>query len=230
MDLRDTVVVIDDPISSLDDARAFATVQEIRKLEGRCRQLLVLSHARSLLCQLWEGADKDTTATLQIRDAGPDRSTIDPWDAEAAAVTEFDRLHRIVRNYAEESDGDPQKVAQALRILLESFLRVAFVAHFPPGWQLGQFIQRAKQLLADGKQILSEERIQDLTDLNEYARLFHHSTNQKGWLEAIANVNERELRGYARRVLRFITLDARTGKVQTPRSLPDPPSTAAQGL
>ena len=215
-DLRDTIVVIDDPISSLDEARAFATAQEIRKLEGKCRQLIVLSHSRPLLCQLWERADKDTTATIQIRDAGADCSTLAHWDIEAAAATEFDRLHRLVRDYAEDSRGDPQQVAPALRILLESFLRVAFVMHFPPGWQLGQFIHRANQLLAEGKPILSEAAIQELTDVNEYARLFHHSTHQKGWIEVLANVNAQALEGYARRVLRFITLDGRIDAAQAP--------------
>ena len=208
-DLRDTIVVIDDPISSLDDARAFATAQEIHKLVGRCRQLIVLSHTRTLLCQLWEKADKNATAPLEIFDAGADSSSLAPWDIEEAAATEFDRLHRIVQDYAEDSQGDPQQVAPALRILLESFLRVAFVAHFPPGCQLGQFINRARQLLGAGKPILSAEDIQKLADLNEYARLFHHSTHQAGWLEALANVNRQELGGYARRVLRFITLDGR---------------------
>ena len=209
LDLEDTIVVIDDPITSLDDARSFATAQEIRKLEGRCRQLVVLSHSRALLCQLWEKADKDQTATLEIEDDGSDRSTIKPWDIEAAAVTEFDRLDRLVRDYAEDTQGDPQKVAPALRILLESFLRVAFVAHFTPGSQLGTFLQRARQALSDGSPILSEEGIRELDDLRDYANRFHHSTNQRGWIEALANVDGRELRGYAKRVIRFTTLDGR---------------------
>ena len=209
LNLRDTVVVIDDPISSLDDARSFATAQEIRKLEGQCQQLIVLSHSRSLLCQLWERAHKDTTATLEIRDAGTDSSTLAPWDIEAAAVTEFDRLHLLVRNYVEAAQGDPQKVAPALRILLESFLRVAFVRHFKPGSLLGSFLQRARGALADGSPILPTEAIQELDDLREYANRFHHSTNRRGWIDALANVNDRELRGYAQRVLRFTTLDGR---------------------
>ena len=208
-DLRDTIVVIDDPISSLDDGRAFATAQEIRKLEGRCGQLIVLSHSRTLLCQLWEKADKDTTTTLEIRDAGADRSTLAPWDIEAAAVTEVDRLHRLVRNYADSAQGDPQRVAAALRILLESFLRVAFVKHFEPGSMLGNFLQKARRALTEGSPILPADAIQELDDLREYANRFHHSTNQWSWLEALANVNDRELRGYAQRVLRFMTLDGR---------------------
>lgn len=218
LDLSDTIVVIDDPISSLDEARAFATSQEIRRLEGRCRQLIVLSHSRTLLCQLWEKMDKNRTATLEIRDCGRDRSTLEPWDAEAAAVTEFDRLHRLIRDYAEESRGDPQKVAPALRIMLESFIRVAFITHFKPGNQLGNFLTRAKQALADGSPILSAEVVQELDDLREYANLFHHSTNRSGWIQALANVNERELRGFAKRVVQFTTLDGRVTMVVSPGS------------
>jgi wobble nucleotide-excising tRNase len=207
--LGDTIVAIDDPISSLDDARAFATAQEIRKLLGCCRQLVVLSHSRSLLCPLWDRSDKNNTATLEIRDDGPDRSTLVPWDIEAAAVSEFDRLHRLVREYAEDVRGNPQVVAPKLRPLLESSLRVAFVAHFEPGWSLATYCKHIKQALHDGSPVLSAEDIQELDDLREYANRFHHSTNQRQWQEARANVNERELRGYAKRVLGFVTLDGR---------------------
>ena len=227
-DLRDTIVVIDDPISSLDDARAFVTAQEICKLQGRCGQLIVLSHSRTLLCQLWEKADKDTTATLEICDAGADCSTLAHWNIEAAAATEFDRLHTLVLDYAEDSRGDPQQVAPALRILLESFLRVACVAHFEPGSQLGSFLQRARHALADGSPILPDADIQELNYLREYANRFHHSTNQWSWDQAIANVNTQELRVYARRVLRFITLDGRIEAAQAlsrPSDLSSPSTT-----
>ena len=227
--LHDTIIVIDDPISSLDDARAFATAQEIRRLEGQCRQLIILSHSRNLLCQLWERANKNTTATLQICDAGSDCSTLAPWDIEAAAVTEFDRLFQLVGGYGEASRGNSEQVAPALRILLESFLRVAFVTHFPPGRQLGQFIQRAKQRLEEGQPILSDDGIQELAELNEYARLFHHSTHQAGRIEAVTNVNSQELRGYARRVIRFITLDGRIDEVPA-STRPSLPSRASSDL
>ena len=48
--IDDVIVVIDDPASSLDDGRAFATVQEIRELVGRANQVIVLAHSRPILC------------------------------------------------------------------------------------------------------------------------------------------------------------------------------------
>lgn len=100
---------------------------------GNVAQIIVFSHSRPLLCQLWEKAEKKTTATLRICDAGPEMSMLEVWDAEAAAVNEYDRLHKTVRDFAASGVGQPQTVAPALRMLLEAFLRVAFVEHFPPG-------------------------------------------------------------------------------------------------
>ena len=201
--LDDVIVVIDDPASSLDDGRCFATVQEIRKLLGKAEQVVVLSHARAFLCQLWDRADKDATATLEIRDVDTDSSTLQPWDADAAAVTEYDRLYKVVAEYAESSYGESQSVATSLRMVLEGYCRVSLVEHFPPGRLLGKFINVARQAEGSGAPILSTERLDELDDLREYANQFHHNTS-KTWQENLANVNETALKGYAGRVIRFV--------------------------
>jgi wobble nucleotide-excising tRNase len=71
--LANKVVVVDDPISSLDEHRTFTTVQEIRRLAERASQVIVLSHNKPFLCRLWEGADDNTRAAFEVvRDAvGP---------------------------------------------------------------------------------------------------------------------------------------------------------------
>jgi hypothetical protein len=134
----------------------------------------VLSHSRGLLCQLWDRAKNGSRAALEICDSGADRSTLKSWGIEAAALTEFDRLHRLVREYVDDARGDPQAIAPALRLLLESFLRVAFVAHFKPGWSLATYCKHIKRALDDGSPVLSAEDIQKLDDLREYANRFHH--------------------------------------------------------
>lgn len=205
--LDDAIVVIDDPASSLDDGRAFATVQEIRALIGKSRQVIVLAHARPILCQLWERADKDSTATLEIRNVSgvADASTLENWDAEAAAVTEYDRLHMLIREYGETSKGEAQDVAVALRPVLEGLLRVAFVDCFSPGQQLGDFLTTAKQAAQNGSPILDDAAVTELDNLREYANQFHHNTS-KNWQENRSNVNEQQLSGYARRVVAFTHL------------------------
>ena len=45
----DKIVVIDDPISSLDEHRSLTTVQEVRRLGDQSQQLIVLSHTKAFL-------------------------------------------------------------------------------------------------------------------------------------------------------------------------------------
>src|SRR3546814_973643 len=75
----DLIVVIDDPITSLDDHRSLTTVQEMRRLAERTAQVIVLSHNKQFLCRLWEGTDPTLRAALEVARDGAG-STIRAWD------------------------------------------------------------------------------------------------------------------------------------------------------
>ena len=204
-DLDNMIVVLDDPSSSLDDGRALSTVQEIRGLLGRAEQVIVLSHSRGFLVRIWEQTDKEHTSTMQIRPTGQEASNFEVWNAEAAALTEYDRLHKLLREYSYKSTGDPEKVAPALRVVLEAFLRVAFAEHLPPGKMLKDFFSIAQQRKADGASIISDGALDGLNNLREYANQFHHDTS-KNWQGNLSNVNEIELKGFSKRVIQFTRL------------------------
>ena len=88
--LAQKIIVIDDPVSSLDEHRCLTTVQEIRRLAQRAAQVIVLSHKKSFLCQTWEGTDRTLRAALLVqRDATG--SSIASWDVREDSVTEHDR-------------------------------------------------------------------------------------------------------------------------------------------
>ena len=200
--LNNTIVVFDDPCSSLDAGRSLSTAQEIRGLLGQAEQVIVMSHSQAILACLWERVDKQHTSTMQIRNAGQETSKFEVWDAKAAALTEYDRLHKLLREYIHESRGNPQMVAPALRIVLEAFLRVVFVEHLSPGKMLKDFINIASQRKRDGAEIISDDALVELDKLREYANGFHHDTSPT-WQEKLSNVNETQLRGYTERVIQF---------------------------
>ncbi|WP_457155942.1 AAA family ATPase, partial [Mesorhizobium sp. P5_C1] len=64
--LAKTVVIIDDPMTSLDENRSLTTKQELRRLYSRVAQVVVLSHSKPFLCSLWEGADTNTRSAFRI--------------------------------------------------------------------------------------------------------------------------------------------------------------------
>jgi hypothetical protein len=99
--LPDKIVVVDDPITSLDEHRAIATVHEMRRFVERARQLILLSHDKGFLCNMWEGADPDLRSALEIVRDGAG-STIRRWNVHRDCITEHDRRHALLRDYTEK--------------------------------------------------------------------------------------------------------------------------------
>jgi len=197
--LGSKVVVIDDPISSLDDHRSLTTVQETRRLAERAGQVIVLSHNKLFLCRIWEGADPTWRTALEVARDG-EGSTIRTWDVDQDSVTEHDRRHAMLRAYLADGTPNSREVARAIRPVLEAFLRVACPEHFPPGTLLGPFHRLCAERVGSDREILDNPMTEELGDLKEYANRFHHDTNPAWGTEAI---NDGELRGFVERALRF---------------------------
>lgn len=197
--LANAVVVIDDPISSLDDHRSHTTVQEVRQLSERAGQVIVLSHDKRFLCRIWNGADPTTRVALEIARDGTG-STLRAWDVAQDSITEHDRRHSRLREFVESGTGDRRETARAIRPHLEAFLRVACPEQFPPGTLLGPFLGICRQRIGQSNQILDQATSQELGELTEYANRFHHDTNPAWETETI---NDAELRSFVERTLAF---------------------------
>lgn len=196
--LASKIVVVDDPISSLDEHRSLATVTEVRRLSERTSQTIVLSHDKSFLCRLWKGADLANTAALEIvREAAG--STFRAWDVHHDSVTEHDKRHEKMLAYLDSGRGDRREVAGSIRPHLEAFLRVACPREFPPGALIGPFIGICDQRAATGHPLMCQASVQELRELLEYGNRFHH--DNPAW--ETENINDGELRGFVDRALRF---------------------------
>lgn len=194
------IVVIDDPMTSLDEHRSLTTIQEIRRLFNDVAQLIVLSHSKPFLCDLWQGADTSHRSACRIARSNPG-STFAEWDVSQDCITEHDRRHVLVRSYIGNSVGvDERVVAAALRPILEAFARVAYPECFPPGALLGPFIVLCKQREGTHNEILARNDRIELRALLDYANLFHHDTNP-AYQTVI--INDHELLDFARRILAF---------------------------
>ncbi len=157
------IVVIDDPVSSLDDHRTLTTVQHLRRLAAEVAQVIVLSHNKPFLCRIWEQADAAHRCALQVA-RSPTGSTLVVWDANQDSITEHDRRHSRLRGFAAGQVQASREIAQAVRPTLEAFLRVAFPEFFPPGTLLGHFRNNCQQRLGGPGEILDAGDVQDLSD------------------------------------------------------------------
>jgi len=191
-------VVIDDPVSSLDEHRCLTTVQVIRRLAASVSQVVVLSHSKPFLCSIWEGADQNTTVALKVTRDG-NGSSIESWGVDRDCVTEHDRRHEALREYVRNGGQIEQEIARSLRPMLEAFLRVAYPEHFPPGSMLGHFRNTCEQRLQAGQSVLNQADTHELRELIEYANQFHH----ENWQAVV--INDVALAGFGSRTLAFIS-------------------------
>lgn len=193
------VVVIDDPVSSLDDHRTLTTVQHLRRLAAEVAQLIVLSHNKPFLCRIWKEANAAQRCALQVA-RSPTGSTLVVWDANQDSITEHDRRHGRLRAFSAGQVQASRELAQAIRPTLEAFLRVAFPEFFPPCTMLGHFLNNCQRRLGGPGEIINTADVQELHDIVEYANRFHHDTNP-AW--ETATVNDAELLQFTNRTLCF---------------------------
>ena len=199
-DLENKIVVIDDPMTSLDEHRALRTREEVIGLAGRVQQVIVLSHSKPFLCSLWEQTNRNRAIALRINRAVAGSEVV-VWDVRNDSISEHDKRHELVRGYLVAADPDKERqVAEALRPVLEAFMRVAYPEHFPPGQLLGLFVDLCERRLGTNEQILAEGDLIELRALLAFSNRFHHDTNP-AWQTAI--INDAELRDFAERTLHF---------------------------
>lgn len=198
--LAQKIVVIDDPMTSLDEHRSLTTVQEVRRLAGRVAQVVVLSHSKPFLCAVWEGADRTARTAIKIKRDG-DGSDLEAWDVRLDTITEHDKRHERVAAYIQTSNAaEERNVAQALRHILEAFMRVSYPAAFPPAALLGPFLGICQQRVGTPAEILNQVDMTELRDLLDYANRFHHDTNA-AWETEI--INDQQLAQFCQRTLAF---------------------------
>ncbi|MER8631551.1 AAA family ATPase [Mesorhizobium opportunistum] len=195
------VVIIDDPMTSLDEHRSLHTRQEIDRLARDVEATLVLSHSKPFLLGVWEQCRQMLKAAIELRRDGGG-STIVVWDVNGDMINEHDR--RFSRTVAYIAQADPtteRAVAEGLRPMLEAYCRVAYSSDFPPGSLLGRFLGICAQRIGQPGEILPAQQAAELRALLDFGNRYHHDSNA-GWATEL--INDAELEDFARRTLAFI--------------------------
>ncbi len=178
--LRDTVVVLDDPICSLGRYRRRATIWLLAELQTRCRQLIVLCHdehfLRELMLAMREknfGGVKPTCLGLDV--AADGGSVLDACDLDRLCASPYNRDYRLVRDYVENNGcGDHCAVHLALRPVAEGYLKRRWVGRFDNCDGLGAMLGVIRSSDTDGEFAILKHSLELLSRLNEFAREAHH--------------------------------------------------------
>jgi len=204
--LKHRVVVIDDPMCSLDLNRKQHTRTVLKQIFEEAEQLVVMAHDPYFIRDLWvaltprDGSSPVSIFQLQHAPAGyTDFAKI---DVDRECESPYYRHHRLLLDFVANGSGDHTHVAKAIRPLLEGYLHRRFPGLIPHDLIFGQvvaFINDAKPLhpVCFAKGLVSE-----LNEINDYAGQFHHDTNP-GKVDTVVIVPS-ELRTYAERALNIV--------------------------
>ncbi len=207
-DLSDRVIVVDDPISSLDEHRRNATRDAILDLADRAKQTIVFSHSPRFLVSLSEAFDQDSdSCLLRISKTGNKTSELTDWseDGLRRKIEDpyFKHFRRLVA-FLNKREGDPSDVANSIRLVLEGNLRRRFPDEYgKKDGSLGAFIglvddASAGNPLADLQGTDYFEELKAIGD-SDYCHDPHHDDSP--FLPD--PINKTELAAWAERTVRF---------------------------
>jgi wobble nucleotide-excising tRNase len=192
--LADTIVVLDDPFTSMDEFRRTFTVNEINKLADRAAQVFVFSHELGFLRLLWDRIDQGKIMSCAIQTGAPGMATLAPFDLEKATLPRNETERMRVIAFLDTTEGDPGHIRALLRKVLEDFYRNGDRELFAADEMLDGIVRKIEDAPADYRY---RGALEVLKEVNLYTRNFHHAPVPGSVTE---NTSVEELKTYCKRV------------------------------
>jgi wobble nucleotide-excising tRNase len=193
-DLSNTIVVFDDPLSSMDDYRRVITANIIRDLSLQTKQMIVLTHKRDFLLILSEKLD--SAQVLSLKKDNTNGSSIIPFDIEYERKSEHQKITEKLIKYLDEDFCEVKTIQGDIRLCLEAGLRFKYFRYLGGASTLGKIcdiLQEQNKLAAD--------LIRDLRDLNEISSPVHHGDHD---IDPLREMGRSELLPHVRKTLEVI--------------------------
>lgn len=194
-DLSETIIVLDDPFTSLDNFRRQFTAIEIRRICDRSKQTIVLSHDKGFLRLLWDKIDQKLIKSFALQTGAPGVTTITPYDIPGSTqprhVTERMKIEEFI-------EGEPHELSyirSRLRTVCEDFYRKGDPGLFGEAATLDQIIRALNDANNDHP---FKGALEDLKDINAYSRVENHAEING---DPYGDTNPDELRGFCSLVL-----------------------------
>jgi len=209
--LASRIVVIDDPMCSLDLNRKHHTSSVLKNLRAKAEQLIVLAHDPYFIRDLRDAIRKDDPATpivvFQLALAASNYSDFGTFDVDKECESPYSQHHRLLNEFAQGQTADSRMVAKAIRPMLEGYLHRRFPGLIPKTLMFGQIVAVIRDAPASSPLAYAKNLVAELNEINDYAGQFHHDTNPSA--DAVAVVAT-ELKTYVEKSLRLVHSGAPT--------------------
>lgn len=205
--LQDCIVVLDDPVSSLDMNRRRESMRLIAKLSKECRQLITFSHDAHFVRDLRDEvrtarANANSVVLYGIHRTRDGYSCLGECDIDDVCASSYYRNYKLVEDFVNgTSTANCRDVAIAIRPMLEGYYHRRFPGILPKHMMFGRVIEKIEQATASSPLVNLQPLVSELWEVNEYASNFHHDTNPEA---SSVVINETELFGWSKRALNLV--------------------------
>lgn len=204
--LSNKIVLIDDPMCSFDTHRKQQTITELKNLNDRCKQLIILAHDAYFIKNvkdefLKRNVDPNHLALIKVTHAQGQYSNLIALDLDIECESPYYKNHRLVSGYVGGEQFNQRDVAIAIRPLLEGYLHRRFPGQIPPGKLFGEIVNMITTAQVDSPLHNALSITNELNEINTYAGKFHHDTNPNAANEPVVHG---ELISYCTRSLKIL--------------------------
>lgn len=204
-DIGNKIIVIDDPMCSLDLNRKQQTRSILKRIHSISKQLIVLVHdihfMRNLRKDLLRTSSPQDVSCLKLKTVANRYSTFDSIDVNKECEGGYFRCHRVLGEYLEGSVQSSMEVAKSIRPMLEGYLHRRFPGIISRDLMFGDVIRAINNAhpgspLAHAQNITSE-----LSEINAYAGQYHHDTDPGA---DPVEIIDGELRSFVERAIKVV--------------------------
>lgn len=199
------IVVVDDPMCSLDLNRRHHTRSILKKLHAKAEQLIVLAHDPYFIRDLRDALRKEEPSApislFQLVLAPEDYTSFAPFEVDKECESAYFQHHRLLNECVAGASPDPRSVAKAIRPMLEGYLHRRFPGLVSKSLMFGQVVVLIRDAVAPNPLFHAQNLVAELNDINEYAGQFHHDTNPGA---DTVTVVASELKTYVERALHIV--------------------------
>ncbi|MFV1885094.1 MAG: AAA family ATPase [Balneola sp.] len=200
--VNDKVIVFDDPLSSFDYSRRNATVFQLAKIANSAIQFVLLSHDLGFASDFRDKCSFIDQITLKIENNGT-TSLLKKYDFNSEFLTSTQKDIEIVKefiNSGANSEFEKREVIRCLRPILEGVFKSKYFDIIPNNIWLGDIIEKVKEAKEGERLYRLKNLIDDIIELNDYTKSYHHSTGNTRDL----SINTEELIRYVKLLIKTI--------------------------
>ena len=180
-DLASKIIVIDDPMCSLDLNRKQQTRTVLKRLHDNCEQIIVLAHdvhfLRNLRDDVLRTENPNNVKCLKVKAVANRYSDFDEINIDQECESAYFKCHRMLDEYIAGNAQSSMEVARSIRPMLEGYLHRRFPGLINSGLLFGEIVNQINSAHFPSPLVYAQNITAELNEINRYAGQFHHDTN-----------------------------------------------------